>query len=64
MARQLFGKFADLDAVAVRGTPERVADDLKVKREHGVGLFTLMFGDLAPPETIRLFGEQVLPQLA
>ena len=27
-------------------------------------LFTLMFGDFAPPETLRLFGERVMPALA
>jgi len=64
MAKQLLGTFADLDAVAVRGTPEQVAVGLRTKIESGVRLFTLMFGDLAPVETIRLFGERVLPALA
>jgi F420-dependent oxidoreductase-like protein len=64
MAKQLLGGFADLDAVAVRGTPEQVADGLRAKVARGVRLFTVMFGDLAPPETIRLFGERVLPSLA
>jgi F420-dependent oxidoreductase-like protein len=63
MAKQLLGGFADLDAVAVRGTPERVAEGLRAKIETGVRLFTVMFGDLAPVETIRLFGERVLPAL-
>ena len=64
MAKQHLGTFADLDAVAVRGTPERVVAGLQAKIESGVRLFTLMFGDLAPVETIRLFGERVLPALA
>jgi F420-dependent oxidoreductase-like protein len=64
MAKQLLGTFADLDAVAVRGTPERVVAGLRAKIESGVRLFTLMFGDLAPVETIRLFGQRVLPALA
>lgn len=63
MAKQLLGAFADLDAVAVCGTPDQVAAGLRAKIANGVRLFTLMFGDLAPVETIRLFGEQVLPQL-
>lgn len=63
MAKQLLGGFADLDAVAVRGTPERVAKGLREKAAKGVRLFTIMFGDLAAPETIRLFGERVLPAL-
>lgn len=62
-AKQLLGGFADLDAVAVRGTPERVIEGLREKAAKGVRLFTIMFGDLAAPETIRLFGERVLPAL-
>lgn len=63
-AKQLLGGFADLDAVAVRGTPEAVADGLREKAAKGVRLFTIMFGDFAPPETLRLFGERVMPALA
>ena len=63
MAKAFLGSFADLDAVAVRGTPEAVAAGLRVKIERGVRLFTIMFGDLAPAETIRLFGEEVIPRL-
>lgn len=63
MSKQLLGGFADLDAVAVRGTPERVVEGLRAKAAKGVRLFTIMFGDLAAPETIRLFGERVLPAL-
>jgi alkanesulfonate monooxygenase SsuD/methylene tetrahydromethanopterin reductase-like flavin-dependent oxidoreductase (luciferase family) len=63
-AKQLLGGFADLDAVAVRGTPDAVADGLRAKAAKGVQLFTIMFGDFAPPETIRLFGERVVPALA
>ena len=64
MAKQLLGGFADLDAVAVRGTPDAVADGLRAKVAKGVRLFTIMFGDFAPPETLRLFGERVMPALA
>jgi F420-dependent oxidoreductase-like protein len=63
LAKQLLGGFADLDAVAVRGTPDQVAAGLREKAAKGVRLFTIMFGDLAAPETIRLFGERVLPAL-
>ncbi len=62
-AKQLLGGFADLDAVAVRGTADAVVDGLRAKVAHGVRLFTIMFGDFAPPETIRLFGEKVMPRL-
>ena len=64
MAKQQLGGFADLDAVAVRGTPDAVIDGLREKAARGVRLFTIMFGDLAPTETLRLFGERVLPALA
>jgi F420-dependent oxidoreductase-like protein len=62
-AKQVLGGFADLDAVAVRGTPEAVVEGLRAKIANGVRLFTIMFGDFAPPETLRLFGERVLPFL-
>jgi F420-dependent oxidoreductase-like protein len=62
-AKRAFATFADLDALAVRGTPDQVAEALRAKADRGVQLFTVMFGDLAPPETLRLFGERVLPQL-
>ncbi|MCC6847653.1 MAG: hypothetical protein IT294_04065 [Deltaproteobacteria bacterium] len=64
IAKDLLGGFADLDVVAVRGTPDQVAEGLRAKAAKGVQLFTIMFGDLAPPATIRLFGERVLPALA
>lgn len=63
MAHAFFGTFADLDALAVRGTPEGVADALRAKIARGVRMFTILFGDRAPVETIRLFGAEVLPRL-
>ncbi len=62
-AKQLLAGFADLDAVAVRGTPDAVIAGLREKIAKGVRLFTIMFGDMAPVETIRLFGTRVLPAL-
>jgi alkanesulfonate monooxygenase SsuD/methylene tetrahydromethanopterin reductase-like flavin-dependent oxidoreductase (luciferase family) len=62
-AKQALGGFADLDAVAVRGTPDAVVEGLQEKVANGVRLFTVMFGDFAPPETLRLFGERVIPAL-
>lgn len=64
LAKQMLGGFADLDAIAVRGTPDAVIEGLLAKAAKGVRLFTIMFGDLAPTETLRLFGERVLPVLA
>ena len=63
MAKQMLGGFADLDAIAVRGTSEEVVAGLRAKIDHGVRLFTIMFGDFAPVETIRLFSESVIPAL-
>jgi F420-dependent oxidoreductase-like protein len=63
MAKQFLGGFADVEAVAVRGTPDQVVEQLRAKVARGVRLFTMIFGDLAPAETIRLFGEKVLPHL-
>ncbi len=63
MAKQFLGGFADVEAVAVRGLPEQVSAGLRAKMEQGVRLFTVMFGDLAPADTIRLFGSAVLPTL-
>jgi len=63
MAKQMLGSFADLDAIAVRGTPEPVVAGLREKIDRGVLLFTIMFGDFAPVETIRLFSEAVIPAL-
>ncbi|MEO6030135.1 MAG: TIGR03560 family F420-dependent LLM class oxidoreductase [Candidatus Binatia bacterium] len=62
-AKQVLSGFADLDAVAVRGTPDAVVEGLRAKAAKGVRLFTIMFGDFAPVETLRLFGEHVLPRL-
>jgi F420-dependent oxidoreductase-like protein len=62
-AKRTLGGFADLDAIAVRGTPEQVAAGLREKVAAGVRLFTIMFGDFALPETIHLFGERVMPAL-
>ncbi len=63
MAKQMLGGFADLDAIAVRGTSEEVVAGLRAKIDHGVRLFTIMFGDFAPVETLRLFSESVIPAL-
>jgi F420-dependent oxidoreductase-like protein len=63
MAKQMLGTFTDVEKVAVRGTPDQVVAGLKAKVASGVRLFTVMFGDFAPVETIRLFGERVIPAL-
>ncbi len=63
-AKQAWAGFADLNNLAVAGTPDRVAETLRGKVAAGVTLFALMFSDGAHPDTLRLFAEQVIPAVA
>lgn len=63
MARALLGHFADIDKVAVAGTPARVIAQLRAKMASGISDFALLFGDLAMPETLELFAREVIPAL-
>lgn len=63
MARAVLGHFADIDKVAVAGTPDRVIAGLRAKMDRGVTDFALMFGDLAQPESLELFAKEVMPAL-
>ncbi|MFN2425201.1 MAG: LLM class F420-dependent oxidoreductase [Candidatus Binatia bacterium] len=63
MARAVLGGFADVDRVAVIGTPERVVAGLRTKMERGVTDFAVMFGDLGMDETLELFAREVMPAL-
>lgn len=63
MARAVLGGFADIDAVAVAGTPDRVIEGLRAKMDRGVTDFAVMFGDLAMPESLELFAREVMPAL-
>jgi len=43
------------------GTPDRCIDTLKRKAAQGITYFVCLFTDGGQPETVRLFGEKVLP---
>lgn len=60
-ARSRFAFFGNVDEIATIGTPERCIEVLKKKAEHGITYFVCLFTDGAQPETVRLFGERVLP---
>lgn len=62
-AKMLLGGFADVETVAVSGTPDRVIDGLRAKMSRGVSDFALLFGDLGQDETTTLFAEKVIPAL-
>ncbi|MBI5505520.1 MAG: TIGR03560 family F420-dependent LLM class oxidoreductase [Deltaproteobacteria bacterium] len=63
MAKALLGHFAEIDKVAVAGTPERVIAAMKAKIDCGVSDFAILFGDLAMPESLELFAREVVPAL-
>jgi len=63
MARVVLGGFADVDKVAVAGTPERVVAGLRAKMARGVTDFAVMFGDLGMDDTLELFAREVIPAL-
>ncbi len=49
--------------MAVCGTPDKVAEELRAKMDAGVEDFAVIFGDLAMPDTLELFASRVLPAL-
>jgi len=64
LAESMIGCFVDdIDAMAVCGTPSRVADVLAAKMERGVRDFAILFGDLGMTDTLEVFASEVLPQL-
>lgn len=60
-ARRRFAFFGDVDALATAGTPERCVDTIRRKVAQGIDYFVCLFTDGGQPETVRLFGERVLP---
>jgi alkanesulfonate monooxygenase SsuD/methylene tetrahydromethanopterin reductase-like flavin-dependent oxidoreductase (luciferase family) len=60
-ARKRLGFFGDVDAIATIGTPDRCVDTLRRKVAQGITYFVCLFTDGGQPETVRLFGEKVLP---
>jgi len=60
-ARKRLSFFGDVDAIATIGTPDRCIDTLRRKVAQGITYFVCLFTDGGQPETVRLFGEKVLP---
>lgn len=49
---------------AIKGTPEQVIAQLKEHVSWGITMFTIMFADMAPPQTVELFAREVMPAFA
>jgi len=60
-ARKRLAFFGDVDKIATIGTPERCIETLRRKVAQGITYFICLFTDGGQPETVRLFGERVLP---
>ena len=60
-ARRRFAFFGDVDAIATIGTPDRCIETIRRKVEQGISYFVCLFTDGGQPDTVRLFGERVLP---
>ena len=60
-ARRRLAFFGDVAAIATVGTPDRCIDTLRRKVAQGITYFVCLFTDGGQPETVRLFGERVLP---
>jgi F420-dependent oxidoreductase-like protein len=60
-ARRRLSFFGDVDAIATIGTPDRCIDTLRKKVAQGISYFICLFTDGGQPDTVRLFGERVLP---
>ena len=63
-AKRALGSVFDIEKTGLCGTPPQLIDRIRARREQGVTLFTMLFGDLNPPETLELFAEKVAPQFA
>jgi F420-dependent oxidoreductase-like protein len=49
---------------AVKGTPDEVVKQLRERVAWGITMFTIMFADMAPPQTVELFAREVIPAFA
>jgi F420-dependent oxidoreductase-like protein len=49
---------------AIKGTPEEVVAQLRERVSWGITMFTMMFADMAPPQTVELFAREVMPAFA
>ncbi|MBM4441668.1 MAG: TIGR03560 family F420-dependent LLM class oxidoreductase [Candidatus Rokubacteria bacterium] len=60
-ARTRFSFFGNVDEIATIGTPDRCIATLRKKIAQGITTFVCLFTDGGQPETVRLFGERVIP---
>jgi len=60
-ARERLSFFGNVDELATIGTPDRCIDTIHRKVAQGITYFICLFTDGGQPDTIRLFGERVLP---
>jgi F420-dependent oxidoreductase-like protein len=60
-ARKRLAFFGDVDQIATVGTPDRCIDTIRKKIDQGITYFVCLFTDGGQPDTVRLFGERVLP---
>ncbi|MBI4638272.1 MAG: TIGR03560 family F420-dependent LLM class oxidoreductase [Candidatus Rokubacteria bacterium] len=63
-ARHRFAFLGDIETLGTHGTPERCIETLRRKADQGISYFICLFTDGGAPETVRLFGERVLPAFA
>jgi F420-dependent oxidoreductase-like protein len=48
----------------IKGTPAQIIEALKARVAKGITMFTILFSDFAPPETIEMFANEVMPAFA
>lgn len=49
---------------AIKGTPDEVVAQIRERVSWGITMFTMMFADMAPPQTVELFAREVMPAFA
>jgi F420-dependent oxidoreductase-like protein len=49
---------------AIKGTPDEVVKQLRERVAWGITMFTMMFADMGPPQTVELFAREVMPAFA
>lgn len=63
-ARSTVGSVFDIESAGLIGTAPQLIDAIERRRQQGVTLFTMLFGDMNQPESIQLFAEEVMPAFA
>ncbi len=49
---------------AIKGPPDEVVKQLRERVAWGITMFTMMFADMGPPQTVELFAREVMPAFA